>query len=239
MELKPKEAICLSVLVLISCIWLLIYPHSVYRSLAEFNLTAWAIVGLGGAFCLALLVKIFIRGIKIMEAIEVKVIQCRTGEEVLENLRLSHENWNRGHLSANWNLWVFRGESNSKWKLLPKFFRPGIQIDYRLSPPDRGTLQVEPNFGDQIIAEKRLFYDFYHRADSVGLQIPGDSHFFRDPETRDSFIADNDWPQSRFLETLALAQHHGVPTRLIDFKYSPLVAAFFYGVLDGHGRIHR
>lgn len=67
-------------------------------------------------------------------------------------------------------------------------------------------------------------------SDRVGLDLPIDHHWLRryDPfHTVGRTVGPLEWPPPELYEALAIAQHHGVPTRLLDFSYDPLVAAFF------------
>ena len=83
--------------------------------------------------------------------------------------------------------WVFRGHSDSTWKLRPKV----------------GREDVLATRWDEA-GELGLFAEFKRRAREF-----------------ESGVEFNDW------DWLALAQHYGLPTRLLDWTQNPLVAAFF------------
>ncbi len=106
---------------------------------------------------------------------------------------------NGGPSSDIYEKYLFRGQACSQWSLIAAFDRTAKE----LSP-----LQAERKY-DGTISKFREGYLTYGRQDGSLEYLP------KVKEHDDT------------TEFEMLAQHYGVPTRLLDFSYSPYIAAFF------------
>lgn len=159
---------------------------------------------------------------------EPELIESRDPADLLTKLDPSSPLW----APFEYGRWAFRGQANVTWDLVPRAFRPGELLSF--SDP---TLRAKLDRRKQIEAEWTLLAQFVELADELGFRLPGDLGEFRFPwkHHQGLVVLNASWPPTNILEIAAVAQHHGVPTRLLDFTFNPLVAAYFAAASHDHG----
>lgn len=119
---------------------------------------------------------------------------------------------------------VFRGQPSADFYLEPSAYRTEGAVT---APNSVGDKDV--SVGEQLLFEAEVIQQFIEGSDSCGLQLPGDSPIARDIFKNMGVYLETPslWPPAEIHQILAAAQHHGVPTCLLDWTRRQYIAAYF------------
>jgi len=173
-------------------------------------------------------------------------IRHPNAKEFISGLRRSNDAWWSADASSS--PWVFRGVGNAdEWKLLPAAWRldEGNKLEplymqirqckFEL-PCDENADDFSRRYFERRAAEKEALFQFAVLANESGFSVPAFAYARdRSPlgmnslETLAETLAENlrEKDTAGNIDLMALAQHHGIPTRFLDWSVNPMAAAFF------------
>ena len=156
----------------------------------------------------------------------IKDIEFKTADDFLRTISYGGELYNqlRGC--------IFRGHYSDNYELVPSLLREGFLREYKNQRgPSNEDYLLSLELEDTLFIEEYfILAHFFRASDDKGLYIPNvarlrnslahpvDEKFTRKAEK---------WLPEEFWELAALAQHYGLPTRLLDWSYDIFTSLYF------------
>ncbi len=133
--------------------------------------------------------------------------------------------------------WIFRGQREAEWGLMPSAFRPERWELFHAIVGKMTNLRTNQS---HLILETGAVRAFAQAADRQGLPVPGFDETWLDNDAviKNKYINDintvfsgeQKFPLPSWRSLFGIAQHYGIPTRLLDWSESAKVSAYFSAV---------